>query len=144
MGKKHSEPGGWLFKEEPTCYSFADLERDGQTVWGGITNNLALQYLRQVRAGDRVLYYHTGKEKRIVGEMQAVSDPQTATDDTKAVAVQVRLVRRWPQPVTLARIKQDDWLAQHWDLVRLPRLSVVPVSAEVWRRVEALSRETAG
>ncbi len=141
MGKEKNVQGGWLFKEEPEHYSFADLERDGQTVWDGITNALALQYLRQVRAGDRVLYYHTGKEKAVVGEMRAVSNAQTTTDDAKAVSVPVRPVRRWSRPVTLARIKQDDWLAKHWDLVRLPRLSVVPVSAEVWQRVEALGQE---
>jgi predicted RNA-binding protein with PUA-like domain len=138
---KRQEAGGWLFKEEPEHYSFADLERDKQAVWDGITNSLALQNLRQVRAGDRVLYYHTGKEKAVVGEMQAVGDAQVAADDSKVVTVRVKPVRRWPRPVTLARIKQDEWLAQHWELVRLPRLSVVPVSAEVWRRVEELAGE---
>ena len=59
----------WLFKQEPTCYSFADLERDGKTLWDGISNALALQHLRKVKKGDRILFYHTGKEKAIVGEM---------------------------------------------------------------------------
>jgi predicted RNA-binding protein with PUA-like domain len=140
VAKKQEVAGGWLFKEEPDHYNFADLERDGEAVWGGITNSLALQNLRRVRAGDRVLYYHTGKEKAVVGEMRAVSDAQAAADDPKAVSVRVKPLRRWKQPVSLARIKQDEWLAQHWELVRLPRLSVVPVTAEVWRRVEELSR----
>lgn len=142
MGKQQVAvvAAGWLFKEEPDHYNFADLERDGLATWDGITNNLALQYLRQVRAGDRILYYHTGKEKAVVGEMQAVSDARAAADNPKAVSVRVQPGMRWPQPLSLARIKQDKWLAAHWELVRLPRLSVVPVTAEVWRRVEELAR----
>jgi predicted RNA-binding protein with PUA-like domain len=134
--------GRWLFKEEPTHYSYADLERDGGTVWGGVTNALALQHLRQVRAGDRVLYYHTGREKAVVGEMRVVTPPAPDPNagDEKLVAVEVRPVRRFANPVTLARIKADAAL-EDWDLVRLPRLSVMPVSAAQWQRVEELSRE---
>ena len=64
----------WLFKEEPEHYSFADLQREGSTVWDGVSNNLARVHLRQVRRGDCILYYHTGKEKAIVGEMKAAAD----------------------------------------------------------------------
>ena len=139
MGKKI--PGGWLFKEEPDHYNYADLERDGATWWNGVSNNLARQHLRQVKAGDRILYYHTGKEKAVVGEMRVVAGPKVdPEDDPKAVVVQVEAVRSWPSPVTLERIKADAALAG-WDLVRLPRLSVVPVSAEQWRRLEELSAE---
>jgi predicted RNA-binding protein with PUA-like domain len=137
--------GGWLFKEEPTHYSYADLERDGQALWDGVTNALARQNLRKVCRGDRILYYHTGKEKRIVGEMRAVSDAQPDPDgeDAGAVVVRVRAVCRWPAPVSLQVIKQDPRLAG-WELVRLPRLSVMPVSSEQWRRLEELSREQGG
>jgi predicted RNA-binding protein with PUA-like domain len=128
---------GWLFKEEPTHYSFAQLERDGRTVWDGVTNPLARQHLRQVRRGDRVFFYHTGKEKAIVGEMRVLSDPQPDADDPKAVLVEVKAVRPLPHPVTLKRIKGDPLLAG-WDLVRLPRLSVMPVTDEQWQRVEEL------
>lgn len=133
----------WLFKEEPDHYNFADLQRDGTTVWDGVTNNLARQNLRRVRAGDRVLCYHTGKEKAVVGEMKAVSGPLEGLDakDPKAIAVKVRAVRRLPVPVPLSLIKADPELAE-WDLVRNSRLSVVPVSATQWRRVEELSRRT--
>ena len=132
--------GRWLFKEEPDHYSYADLERDGATWWDGISNNLARINLRQVKVGDRVLYYHTGKEKAVVGEMRVLAGPRPDpnTDDPKAVIVQVKPVRRWPQPVTLGQIKADPALAG-WDLLRLSRLSVVPVSAEQWRRLEELS-----
>jgi predicted RNA-binding protein with PUA-like domain len=131
----------WLFKEEPEHYPFGDLEREGTTLWDGVTNNLARQHLRQVRRGDRILYYHTGKEKAVVGEAVAVADagPDPGSDDPKAVAVQVRAVRQLPHTVSLARIKADP-LLQDWDLVRLPRLSVVPVTTAQWRQVEKLSR----
>jgi predicted RNA-binding protein with PUA-like domain len=134
--------GGWLFKEEPDHYSFADLERDGTTLWDGVTNALARQNLRKVRRGDRVLFYHTGKEKAVVGEMRVVSDPEPepGADDPKAVAVRVRAVRPWPAPVSLDQIKEDPRLAG-WELVRLPRLSVMPVTPEQWQRLQELSRE---
>jgi len=135
-----SQPaGGWLFKEEPDHYSYADLERDGTALWDGVKNNLARQHLRDVRPGDRVLYYHTGNERAIVGEMRVTAGPQagTAGDDPKAVAVTVAPVRRWPQAVTLQMIKNDPLFAD-WELVRLPRLSVLPVSAEQWRRLAQL------
>ncbi|MFN4260232.1 MAG: EVE domain-containing protein [Gemmataceae bacterium] len=132
----------WLFKEEPDHYNYADLERDGETWWDGVDNNWARQHLRQVRAGDRILFYHTGKEKAIVGEMVAVSDPQadSRADDPKAVVVRVRAARRWPIPLPLRRIKMDTQLAD-WELVRLPRLSVLPVSEAQWQRLEQLAQE---
>ncbi len=129
----------WLFKEEPDHYSFADLRREGTTVWDGIANNLALQNLRKVRRGDRIFFYHTGKEKAVVGEMRAAANAKAADDDPKNVSVEVSAGRQLPRPVTLAEIKSDPALAD-WDLVRLSRLSVVPVTEVQWRRVEALSR----
>lgn len=132
----------WLFKEEPTHYNYADLERDGRTLWEGVKNPLARNNLRQVRRGDRILYYHTGKEKAIVAEVRALDDsrPGKNKDDDKAVVVEVEPVKRLQNPVTLERIKRDSQL-KGWDLVRLPRLSVVPVTEDQWRRVEELSRE---
>src|SRR5262249_42757868 len=132
----------WLFKEEPDHYSYADLERDGSTLWDGVTNNLARQNLRKVRRGDEVFYYHTGKEKAIVGGTKVVSDPMSDSDsdDPKAVVVKVRPVRRLLNPVSLSRIKGDGQLAS-WELVRLPRLSVMPVTEGIWRRIEELSKE---
>lgn len=132
-----AKTGYWLFKQEPDCYSYADLERDGKTVWDGITNSLAQQNLRKVRIGDRVLLYHTGKEKAVVGEMVVVGGPRPAGEDGKNVVVEVEPVRRLA-PVTLARIKEDVHL-RAWELVRLPRLSVVPLTSVQWRRVEELS-----
>lgn len=132
----------WLFKEEPTHYNFADLERDGRTLWGGVTNALARKHLQQVQPGDIILYYHTGDEKAVVGVMEAVSGPLPDPDDSdpKAVAVEVRPVKRLKSPVPLARIKADPVFAG-WELVRLPRLSVMPVSAAQWKRIEEMAKE---
>jgi predicted RNA-binding protein with PUA-like domain len=133
-------PNLWLFKQEPSCYSFSDLERDGTTVWDGVSNALARKHLRAVKTGDRVLFYHTGKEKAVVGEMKVIAGPRPDPkgDDEAAVVVEVMSVRRWKRPVALPQIKSDKLLAD-WDLVRLPRLSVVPVSPEQWRRLEELA-----
>ncbi len=130
----------WLFKEEPDHYNFADLERDRTTVWDGVTNAQARLNLRKVKRGERILYYHTGKEKAVVGEMKAVGNPMPDPKDAdpKGVVVKVEAVRRWPCPVTLKEIRQDPELAQ-WDLVRNSRLSVMPVTEAQWRRVEELS-----
>jgi predicted RNA-binding protein with PUA-like domain len=132
----------WLFKEEPGHYSYADLERDGETVWDGVTNAAARLNLRKVRKGDRVLYYHTGKEKAIVGELVAVSDALSDPKDSdpKAVLVKVKAVRRL-HPVALSRIKRDPALAD-WELVRFSRLSVMPVTKAQWKRIQELSQES--
>ncbi len=130
----------WLFKEEPDHYSFDDLRRDGTTLWDGVANALARQHLRQVRRGDRVWFYHTGKEKAVVGEMKVVGEPRPdpSDKDPKAVVVEVKAGKKLSQPVSLQVIKKDPLLAS-WELVRLPRLSVMPVTQEQWRRVEELA-----
>ncbi len=128
--------GYWLFKEEPTHYNYAKLEQEGRTRWDGINNALARRYLSEVRAGDRVLFYHTGNEKAVVGEMTVAA---LVTHEQGTVPELVP-VRRWTHPVTLARIKNDPALRE-WELVRLPRLSVVPVTIEQWQRLEQLSAE---
>ena len=140
MAKKNSIQGGWLFKEEPSCYSYNDLEKDGATWWTGVTNALARKHLRSINVGDRVLYYHTGKERQIVGEMRVVDGPEAdpKSDDPKSVRVKVAPVKRWEQPVSLEEIKQDPAFAD-WELVRISRLSVMPVSAALWQRLEELS-----
>lgn len=140
-----TKPGGWLFKEEPEHYSYADLERDGNTWWDGVSNNLARKNLHQVQPGDRVLFYHTGKEKAVVGEMRVLTGPTAdpSSDDPKAVVVQVQAVKRWPRSVTLEQIKKEPQLAS-WELVRLPRLSVMAVSSEQWLLLERLSKQESG
>jgi predicted RNA-binding protein with PUA-like domain len=128
----------WLFKEEPTHYSFDDLVRDGQTTWNGISNALALKHLRQVNKGDSIFYYHTGSEKAIVGVMTAAAD---AVEDpsTRDVSVAVAPGRRLARPVPLSEIKADPAFAD-WELTRISRLSIMPVSAARWKRVLALAK----
>jgi predicted RNA-binding protein with PUA-like domain len=134
----------WLCKQEPDCYSFDDLVRDGKTVWDGVSNALARKHLRQMKTGDRVLFYHTGKQKAVIGEMVVAGEPRPdpKSDDEAAVAVEMRPVRKLAHPVSLADIKADKLLAG-WDLVRLPRLSVVPVSEAQWKRIEKMSEAVA-
>lgn len=116
----------WLVKTEPGDYSFEDLERDGSTLWDGVRNPAARKHLAAMRRGDRVLVYHTGKEKQVVGLARVErSEPPDVT---------LAVDRRLPRPVTLAELKGDRRLAG-WALVRQPRLSVMPVSETQWKAV---------
>jgi predicted RNA-binding protein with PUA-like domain len=128
----------WLFKEEPSHYSFDDLVREGGTKWEGIRNAVALKHLRQVKKGDSIFYYHTGKEKAIVGVMTAAAD---AVEEplTRDVSVAVAPERRLARPVPLSEIKGDPAFAD-WELTRISRLSIMPVSAARWKRVLALAK----
>ncbi len=123
----------WLFKTEPGEYSFADLEREKKTVWDGVSNNLALKNLREVRLGDEIFIYHSGDERAIVGIAEAISDayPDPKENDERVVVVNIRPKRRLSRPLTLADIKARGGLSD-FDLVRLPRLSVMPVSDQHW------------
>ena len=129
----------WLFKEEPSCYSFADLIRNGETTWTGVANPLAQKHLRAVKAGDCVFFYHTGGEKAVVGVMEVTAEPfPDPTDETrKRMAVTVRPLYSLAVPVTLAAIKSDEAFAA-WELVKQSRLSVMPVPAELWVRIEKM------
>src|SRR4051794_26197876 len=97
VAKHSTQTGGWLFKQEPGCYSYADLVRDGNTTWDGVTNARAGQNLRKVQVGARVLFYHPGKEKAVVGEMRVPAAAAAApnSDAPKAVVVGVEPHRRW-------------------------------------------------
>ncbi len=130
----------WLFKEEPSHYSFDALVREGRTVWAGVRNPLAQKHLRSVKKGDRIFYYHTGAQKAVVGIARAASAPYPDPDDASgAVVVDVVPERELKSPVTLAAIKADPAFAD-FALVRLPRLSVMPVTDAQWARIEKMSR----
>ncbi len=132
----------WLFKEEPTHYSFEDLQKDGKTVWSGVRNPLAQKHLREVRKGDRIFYYHTGGEKAIVGVARAASSAYPDPADDSLVVVDVAPVRRLPSPVSLAEIKASGRFAS-FALVRIPRLSVMPVTDEQWKALEEMAHAPA-
>ncbi len=131
----------WLFKEEPTHYSYDDLVRDGKTSWTGVKNPVAQKHLRSVKKGDRIFFYHTGDQKAVVGIAKAAADayPDPADAAGKFYAVDVAPVRKLKQPVTLAAVKADKFFAS-FPLTRVPRLSVMPVSDDEWDRLEKMSR----
>jgi predicted RNA-binding protein with PUA-like domain len=131
----------WLFKEEPTHYSYDDLVRDGRTSWTGVRNPVAQRHLRSVAKDDRIFFYHTGNEKAVVGVARAAaaSYPDPADKDGKLYAVDIVPVRKLKQPVTLAAIKADKSFAS-FVLTRVPRLSVMPVTDEQWDRIEGMAK----
>jgi predicted RNA-binding protein with PUA-like domain len=133
----------WLFKEEPANYSFDALVKDGKTVWSGVKNPLAQKHLRSVKKGDTIFYYHTGDEKSVVGIARATGDAYSDPDDKtgKAAVVDIAPVKKLARPVTLKEIKADPAF-KDFALVRISRLSVMPVSAAEWRRIEKLSTST--
>jgi predicted RNA-binding protein with PUA-like domain len=131
----------WLVKEEPEHYSYDQLERDRKTVWAGVKNPLAQKHLRTIRKGDRIFYYHTGKQKAVVAVAKALGDayPDPKDDDGKLFVVDVAPQQKLARPVTLAEIKADPSFAS-FALVRMSRRSVMPVSDAEWTRIEKLSR----
>ena len=131
----------WLFKEEPTHYSFDALVNDTKAVWSGVKNPLAQKHLHAVRRGDRIFYYHTGDEKAVVGVAKALGDAYADPKDRsgKSAVVDVAPVRKLARPVALAEIKADSAF-KNFPLVRISRLSVMPVSDKEWERIEKMGR----
>jgi len=128
----------WLLKTEPNEYSYDNLEDEGRTVWDGVRNPVAQKHMRAVEAGDQVFIYHTGKEKAIVGiariESSAYQDP-----DSELTVFEISSQGRLARPVTLAEIKASGEFAG-WELVRLPRLSVMPVTRRIWSNILRISK----
>ncbi|TMB54414.1 MAG: EVE domain-containing protein [Deltaproteobacteria bacterium] len=131
----------WLFKTEPSTYSWADLERDRRTVWDGVRNALALKHLAAVATGDEVLIYHTADEKAAAGIAKVVRGayPDPKQKDARLVVVDLEPVKALARPVALAAMRANRELAG-FDLLRLPRLSVMPVSAEQWAAIMEMAR----
>jgi predicted RNA-binding protein with PUA-like domain len=129
----------WLVKEEPDNYSYTTFLKDKTTVWAGVKNPVAQRNLREMKKGDRVFFYHTGKEKQIVGTATvakpAYPDPQKPGS---LVVVELAAGKPLKRPVTLAEIKADKRFAD-MPLVRLPRLSVQPITDEQWDLIETIS-----
>jgi predicted RNA-binding protein with PUA-like domain len=130
----------WLFKEEPTHYSYDAFAKDRKTVWSGVKNPVAQKHLHAVRKGDRIFYYHTGDEKAVVGIATALADAYPDPNDKsgKAAVVDVAPVRKLNRPVTLKEIKADPSF-KTFPLVRISRLSVMPVSDDEWKRIEKMA-----
>ena len=146
MGRKERDRGmaHWLLKTEPDCYSWANLLKDKRAVWDGVSNALALKHIRSMKKRDTALIYHTGGERAAVGIAEIVSSPypDPEGEDDRMVVVDVKAKRALPRPVLLDEFKADRTFAG-WDLLRIGRLSVVPVPEPMWKRIMELSEEEA-
>jgi len=132
----------WLVKEEPEHYSYDQLEHDRKTAWAGVKNPLAQKHLRSIRKGDRIFFYHTGTQKAVVAVARAAGDayPDPQDRSGKMFVVDVVPEKKLSRPVTLAEIKADRAFAG-FPLVRMSRLSVMPVTDAEWTRIETISRD---
>jgi predicted RNA-binding protein with PUA-like domain len=130
----------WLLKTEPDSYAWDDLVRDKKTSWDGVNNALALKHIRTMKKGDLALIYHTGDQRAAVGIAAISSEPYADPNegDARLVTVDLKPKSKLPRPVTLAEIKADPAFVG-WDLLRIGRLSVVPVPDAMWERIEALA-----
>ena len=142
MGEEIVMPNRWLFKTEPSAYSFQQLQKEKRAVWDGVKNNLALKHLSNVRKGDLILIYHTGGGKAAVGIARAVSRsyPDPGKKDPKLLVAEIEPVKVLARPVTLSEIKANPKL-KNFDLVRISRLSIMPVSDEQWEIIERMAGE---
>ena len=133
-------PNYWLFKTEPSVYGYGDLEKAGHAVWDGVGNPLALKYLRAMQAGDLAFIYHTGGEKQIVGIATVTRGgyPDPKADDSRLAVVDLQPKQKLAKPVTLTTVKSRPEFAD-FELVRMGRLSVMPVSAARWKQLLALA-----
>jgi predicted RNA-binding protein with PUA-like domain len=131
----------WLFKTEPSVYSYQQLEKDKKTVWDGVGNNLALKNLKDIKKGEQIFIYHTGDEKAAVGVARALGGPypDPEKDDAKMLVVDIEPVRALKRPVTLAEVKAHPKL-KNFDLVRNSRLSIMKVSDEQWEIMEGMAK----
>ena len=132
--------GSWIVKTEPGSYAFEDLVREGRTAWDGVRNAQALIHLRAMREGDRVLVYHSGDQKALVGLARVARAPYAdpAAGDPKLVVVDLVPDRPLPRPVTLTAIKADGRFGE-LALVRQGRLSVMPVTPAHWKALLKLA-----
>jgi predicted RNA-binding protein with PUA-like domain len=129
-------PNFWILKSDPDTYGFDELARDRKTVWDGVSNALALKHIRSMAKGDRAFVYHSGDEKALVGLARIASDPypDPKAEDPKLTVVDIEAGERLARPVTLAEVKADPAFAE-LGLVRMSRLSVIPVPADQWSRL---------
>lgn len=130
----------WLLKTEPSTYSLDDLQRDRTTRWDGVSNPAALNNIKRMQPGERCFIYHTGDEKQIVGIARVESAPYADPKSARLTVIEISFDKRLRKPVTLAQIKADP-LFSDWLLVRQGRLSVVPTSPQIWKRVTEMASE---
>ena len=131
----------WLFKTEPSVYSYQQLVKDKKTVWDGVGNNLALKNLRDIKKGEQIFIYHTGNEKAAVGVARSLGGayPDPSKKDPKLLVVDIEPVKLLARPVTLAEVKAHPKL-KNFDLVRNSRLSIMKVTDEQWKILEEMAK----
>jgi predicted RNA-binding protein with PUA-like domain len=126
----------WLVKSDPDTYGWPEMQRDGRTNWNGVRNPQASGFMKQMTPGDRVLFYHSGEERAVVGIVEvakaAYADPED--ESGRSVQVDVKTVKAFKTPVTLAWIKGQPKLKDLL-LVRQSRLSVMPVDEAAWAAI---------
>ena len=133
----------WLAKQEPSGprgYNFSTLEKEKTTVWDGVHNNLALKHMINMKKNDLVMYYHTGDERQIVGIMTITSKPypNPEEDNERFVVVDVKYKKRLKNHVSLEVMKKEKSF-KNWELLRISRLSVMPVPADIWNTIIRIS-----
>jgi predicted RNA-binding protein with PUA-like domain len=129
----------WLVKEEPENYSYSQFLTDKTTVWAGVRNPVAQRNLREMKKGDRVFFYHTGKEKAVIGTATVAKTAYPDPNNENLVVVELAAGKALKRPVTLSEIKADKRFAD-MPLVRIARLSVQPVTDDQWEMIEGLSK----
>ena len=134
----------WLVKQEPSGprgYNFSTLQKEKTTVWDGVHNNLALKHMRNMKKGDSVLYYHTGDERQAVGIMTVTSKPypNPEEDNERFVVVDVKYKKQLDNSVSLEQMKKEKSF-KNWELLRISRLSVMPVPKTIWSKIISLSK----
>ena len=135
----------WLAKQEPDGprgYNILQLKKDKKTMWDGVHNNLALKHIRNMKKNDLVFFYHTGDERQVVGIMSVISNPYSnpEEDNERFVVVDVKFKKLLDKPVSLAEIKKKKEF-KNWELLRISRLSVMPVSKSLWDLIIKMSKK---
>ena len=133
-------PNYWLLKTEPSTYSYEDLVKEKKTMWNGVMNPVALRNIGLMKKGDLVFFYHTGDEKAIVGLAEIVSDPYPDPKDKTLTVIDVKPKMKLSRPVTLAEIKAEK-MFKDFLLVRISRLSVMPVTKIWWDAINQMAME---
>ena len=134
----------WLAKQEPSGprgYNISTLQKEKTTVWDGVHNNLALKHIRNMKKGDQIIYYHTGDERQAVGIMSVITNPypNPEEDNDRFVAVNVKFKEKFRKPVSLEQMKKEKSF-KNWELLRIARLSVMPVPKSIWDKIIKMSQ----
>lgn len=143
--KPKTKSNCWMVKQEPEVYSWTDFVDDGRTDWTGVRNYQARNNLREMKSGDRVLFYHSGKDKAVVGiaEVVKAAYPDPTADDPQWVAVDLKPIKAFDAPVQLAAIRYDKRLSQ-LPLIRQSQLSVMPLTKDEFEAIVTMGKNKKG